>query len=164
MRTDASTPAVRIWGVGQEVSPKEFPQELHGFYKVDGWTRGTAKQYLQIVVIAWNASNVPDPSFENYQIRYILGGISAPPFEIKNAKYVFISTGEPRLGQWVEFKRDVAADFQRLWGNVPEGFDRIRLLFEVRFDDKAADERPAADVYYDDLYLGPPTATTGATP
>ena len=47
-------------------------------------------------------------------------------------------------------------DFQRLWGAVPQGYEKIRVLFEVRYDDKAQDEGPLeADVYYDDLYSGP---------
>jgi len=37
----------------------------------------------------------------------------------------------------------------------PEGFSKIRVLFEVRFDDKEAGAPAAAEVYYDDLYMGP---------
>ena len=160
MRTDASTPAVRIWGVGQEFTAKQFPEELHGFYRVGPWTPDTKKQYLQVVVIAWGAENVPDPAFPNHQLRYILAGIDQPPFAIRNAKYVFLTTGAPQLDQWVEFKRNLADDFKRLWGAVPRNFDKVRVLFEVRFDDKAAEERPLADVYFDDLYVG--SSTPGA--
>ena len=43
-----------------------------------------------------------------------------------------------------------------MWGAVPEGFDKMRVLFEVRYDEKQAGATPAeADVYYDDLYMGP---------
>ncbi len=39
---------------------------------------------------------------------------------------------------------------------MPENFENIRVLFEVRYDDKIVGEGPlAADVYYDDLYFGP---------
>jgi hypothetical protein len=153
MRTDDTSPGTRIWGVMQEVSPKKFPDLLEGWYRVDNWDHATAKQYLQVVVIAFGSTNAPE-NFPNHQIRYILGGISAPPFVINNAKYVFINTADPVQGQWQEFRRDVANDFRELWGDVPRGFEKIRVLFEVRYDDKTPTEHPAADVHYDDLYLG----------
>ena len=48
-------------------------------------------------------------------------------------------------------------DFIDLWGGVPKDFTKIRVLFEVRCDGKTPAEGPLeADVYYDDLYMGPP--------
>ncbi len=56
----------------------------------------------------------------------------------------------------MEFEAQVGEDFQRLWGAVPQDYESIRLLFEVRYDDKAQGEGPLeADMYYDDLYSGP---------
>jgi hypothetical protein len=56
----------------------------------------------------------------------------------------------------VPFQANIREDFERLWGEAPEGYDKIRVLFEVRWDDKAAgDGAPQADVFYDDLYVGP---------
>ena len=50
-------------------------------------------------------------------------------------------------------------DFEKLWETVPQGFDKIRVMFEVRCDNKRAGEGPVhADVYYDDLYWGPALA------
>jgi hypothetical protein len=50
----------------------------------------------------------------------------------------------------------VSEDFERLWGKAPEDFEKLRLLFEVRWDNKVAGASAAeADVYYDDLYAGP---------
>jgi hypothetical protein len=163
MRTDASTPATRIWGVAQEVSPGAFPEELKGFYRVDNWQRGTGNQYLQAVVIVFGATNRPD-GFPNHQIRYILAGIEAPPFSIANARYIFLGPPEPVQGQWIEFQRNVAEDFRQQWGDVPTGFSTVRLLFEVRFDNKGSDERPSADVYYDDLYFGSATGAEETAP
>jgi hypothetical protein len=160
MRTDATTPDTRIWGVTQEVTADEFPARLRGYYRVDAWERGAPSQYMQIVVIALGADNVPDPEFPNHQIRYILNGIGTPPFDIRNAKYVFIDRGEPRQGEWVAFDLPVADDFRELWGDVPKGFDAIRLLFEVRFDEKPQEGRPSADVYFDDFYFGDGGAET----
>jgi hypothetical protein len=142
-----------IWGIVQETQPEEFPEKLSGFVRVDGWQRATAKQYLQVVVIVFGADNGPQ-GVPNYQIRYILHGIDRPPFEISNARYVFIDTGEPVDQQWFYFERNVAEDFRNLWGVIPAGYDNIRLLYEVRYDDKAPTELPAADVYYDDLGFG----------
>jgi len=62
---------------------------------------------------------------------------------------------DPALDEWVPFQVNVRDDFLKLWGAVPE-YEKIRVLFEVRYDDKAKGEGPAeADVYYDDLYFGP---------
>jgi hypothetical protein len=153
MRTTDTSPATHIWGVVQEVTPKSFPEILSGAYRVDNWQRGTERQYLQVVVIAFDAKNSPINA-PNYQIRYILGGIDKPPFQINNAQYVFLNTGEPAQGDWIEFSRNVKEDFQRLWGAVPEDFRMVRSLFEVRYDQRQPGELPAADVYFDDLYLG----------
>lgn len=40
-----------------------------------------------------------------------------------------------------------------------EGFSKIHILFELRHDDKAAGSGEVkADVFYDDLYVGPAAA------
>ncbi len=155
MHTDETTPATRIYGVMQEVAPQAFPEVVTGYYRVENWRREAAKQYMQVVVIVWDADNKPDASFPNHQIRYILNGIETPPFSINNARYIYLDTAEPAQDAWVPFKLDIAADFERVWGAVPAGFDSVRLLFEVRFDDKAPEQRPYADVFFDDLYIGP---------
>lgn len=155
MRTDAATGEQRIFGVTQDITPASFPEQLRGFYRVENWQRATPKQYLQVVVVVFNADNRPEARFPNHQIRYIFAGVGSPPFAIGNAKFVFLHPEDPEQGAWVPFTLDVAEDFRRLWGAVPAGFDSVRLLFEVRFDDKAPEERPSADVYYDDLYFGP---------
>jgi hypothetical protein len=152
---------VRVYGVVQEIAPKEFPELLSGYYYVDRWEQGTPKQYLQFVVIVWEASNRPPEiaTVPNHQIRYILAGVDSPPIEIGNARFVMVGTGQPEQGQWVYFERNIREDFERLWGAVPEGFTKIRILFETRWDDREPSDGPsAADVYYDDLYVGPASA------
>jgi len=144
----------KIYYLVQEVAPQEFPEVISGYYRVDGWVKGTAKQYLQFVVIAFGPDNLTDAP--NVQIRYLLAGIDAPPFPISNAKFVFLSRDEPVTGEWVHFQRNLREDFKQSWGAVPKGFDKLRILFEVRFDDKVAGQgAPRADVHYDDLYMGP---------
>jgi len=154
----------KVFYLVQEVMPEEFPDLMSGYYRVENWTKGTPKQYLQFVVIlcreeggrecALGATNLPGEY--NHQIRYPLAGISEEPFAISNAFFVFLGKDEPKQGEWVYFERNIKQDFEELWGAVPEGFDKIRVLFEVRYDDKQAGLVPAeADVYYDDLYMGP---------
>jgi hypothetical protein len=139
----------------QEISLHELPEVISGYYRVENWEKGTEKQYLQFVVIVWRAANAPIDA-ANHQIRYLLSGIDSPPFQIGNAKFVFLSRDEPPVGEWVRFERNLREDFEKFWGSVPRDFDSIRVLFEVRYDDKQIGEGPvAADVYYDDLYLGP---------
>jgi len=149
----------------QEVVPKEFPELVSGYYRVENWSKGTPKQYLEFVVIACRdgpegkctqgAPNVSGGYGYNQQMRYPLAGISEDPFAIGNAHFVYISKEEPPSGEWVYFERNIKEDFRQLWGAVPEGYDYIRVLFEVRFDDKEAGRAPAeADVYFDDLYMG----------
>jgi hypothetical protein len=153
LRAPSSTVGTKIVGIVQEVSPSEFPRRLSGFYHVEHWRRGAQKQYLQVVVIVFaDPTNKP---FPNYQLRYVLSGIDRPPLHIMNAKYVFSGVSEVQEGHWIRFDFDLHSDFRRHWGQVPQGFMKIRILFEVRYDDKTAGaDDVRADVYYDDLYLG----------
>jgi hypothetical protein len=156
---DAGT---RVWGVVQEMSPEEFPELISGYYRVGQWTRGTSVQYLQFVVVVFGATNMPPP-FPNYQIRYPLAGIDAPPYGMLNAEFILVGTQEPVSDDWVYFERNVRQDFLKEWGVVPEGFSKIRTLFVVRYEDKEEGvTTPTADVFYDDLYLGPATANPNA--
>jgi hypothetical protein len=153
LRAGEPAEGTRIVGVIQEASPRDLPRRLSGFYRVEGWIRGTPKQYLQVVVIVFG-----DPGakpYPNHQIRYVLGGVDRPPLQIANAKYSFAGASELQEGRWSRFDLDLHADFQRQWGQVPKDFSKIRVLFEVRYDEKEAGAgEPKADVYYDDLYLG----------
>lgn len=145
----------KVFYLVQEVTPEQFPELISGYYRVEHWTKGTPKQYLQFVVIAFDVTNIT-AGYPNYQMRYPLAGISEEPFQIANAFFVFLTKEEPRTGEWVYFERNIKEDFQQFWGTVPEGFSKLRVLFEVRYDDKAPGPSPAeADVYYDDLYMGP---------
>lgn len=155
MREGTEAAGAKVFYLVQEIQPEEFPEVISGYYRVENWQKGTPKQYAQFVVIVFAAENVPS-NFPNHQIRYLLAGMDSPPFAISNAKFVFISREEPVEGEWVYFERNVREDFLTLWGSVPVGFEKIRVLFEVRYDDKQVGEGPVeGDVYYDDLYIGP---------
>ncbi len=156
MRADPQQEETKVFYLVQEVSPEQLPEILSGNYQITAWTPGTRLQYLQFVVIVFGADNLSG-DYPNHQIRYILAGIDEEPFAIDNAHFVFLGGEDLALEQWIPFEVNVRDDFQRLWGEAPEGFDKIRVLFEVRYDSKAANETPEADVYYDDLYFGPPS-------
>jgi hypothetical protein len=169
LRSDDSGPErTRVYGVVQEVSPEEFPEVLSGWYYVENWRQGTPKQYLQFVVVVFGAEKLPPEvqslGVTNFQLRYVLAGVDEPPLQIGNARYVMVGAGEPKEGTWVYFERDIRQDFLDLWGVVPSDYDRIRVLFEVRWDERSPDDDPSTgNVYYDDLYLGPKRTGDGST-
>jgi hypothetical protein len=155
MREGTDAEGAKVFYLVQEINPEEFPEVISGYYRVENWRRGTLKQYLQFVVIVFAAENVPE-NFPNHQIRYPLAGIDSPPFAISNAKFVFLGKEEPVDGEWVYFESNIREDFLNLWGEVPTGYEKLRILFEVRYDDKVIGEGPVeGDVYYDSLYYGP---------
>jgi len=154
---DSSSP-LHSEGIGigylvQDVETDIFPNKIAGTYLVDKWTKGTEKQYLQFVVIVDGADNL-DGDFENHQIRYILTSLQEPPFGLANAHFVSLNNSEPTIGEAIYFERDIRQDFIDFWGAEPENFDNIRVLFEVRYDDKKPDENDIEmSAYFDDLEL-----------
>lgn len=151
LRADKTDHRAKVFGMIQELSPKRFPKKLSGYYRVENWQRGTEKQYLQCVVIVWGDKAVSQ--YQNIQIRYVLVGIVEPPFALNNGRFIFLGDREPTLGQWVRFERDLHSDFLQQWGHVPESFEKIRVLFEARYDDKEPGIELSADVYFDALSL-----------
>ncbi len=142
----------KVYGLIQEVSPRKFPDLISGHYKIKNWRRGTPKQYLQFVVIVWGD---PAAKFPNHQIRYILAGSDEPPITIQNARFMVLGTREPEVGKWIRFERAVSEDFKNQWGWTPSGYQKIRVLFEARYDEKEKNSEPVvAEVYFDDLFFG----------
>lgn len=155
---DPQQPSQRIiHGVVQETPAPAFPRYISGAYKVDQWERGTANQYLQLVVIVWNATTLPKGfNLPNYQIAVPLAGIARPPFRMLNRKFVMGCPAEPTVAEWVEFEYDIQLLFEREWGLTPSDYEYLRVFFEVRYDGRADHEpRALAHVRFDDLYLGP---------
>jgi hypothetical protein len=155
MRDPAEAAEEKVYYLVQEVRPDEFPEVVCGYYRVENWKKGSLHQYLQAVAIVFAPANLPT-TYPNYQIRYLLAGADSPPFSITNGKFVFVTREDPKVGEWVPFELNLREDFEELWGQVPEGYEFVRLLFEVRWDNKVAGEAPAeADAFYDDLFAGP---------
>ena len=158
------TPTSRVFGVVQELKADEmpggFPETLGGWYWVDRWDPAPPGVflYMQVVVIAWGdprtARLVGDPTIENYQVRFMLGGAGSAPFALSNARYDFVSRGAPQAGEWVRFEIPVRKRFQELWGVVPEGYSFLRILYEARWDHRPATAGIEAAVVFDDLFFG----------
>ncbi len=96
----------------------------------------------------------PAQQVTNYQIRYFLAGVEAPPYNLTNARAKMISTDPPKMGEWIAFELSVRRDFKELWGVVPENYDFIRVFYEARWDHKERGAPVHAVVYYDDLFFG----------
>jgi len=166
------TNAVWILGVMQEIRPERFPDVLGGFYRVESWEKGAEATdlYLQAVAIIWsdeagvviNHGRPSSSAIQNYQLRFYLAGVREPPFLLGNAKFDFVSKQPPRPGEWTYFEIPLREQFQRQWGLVPEHYDRLRVLFEARWDARPPGSSIVADAYFDDLFLGYVDAKPGA--
>ncbi|MFH0815582.1 MAG: hypothetical protein V1934_02020 [Methanobacteriota archaeon] len=138
-----------VCGVSQDIAIGVMPEKIGGYYQVRNWTRGAAKQYIQCVVMAFNATGMEYP----VQLRYIMAGANEAPFELGNAKFIFITQSEPVENTWVRFERNLWQDYTEYWAFVPSDFTSMRVAFEVRYEDVPYDVA-SADVYWDDVYLG----------
>ena len=151
-----------VWGAVQELTlDDDIPECVEGYYYVDQWQSGEWKQYLQFVVI--DLSHTLGEKMGQAQLRYIVSGAVTPPLNISNAQYLFAETHRreiPVIKRWTKFSVNPKEDFEKNWGYTPTKGAQLRLLFEARFDHHFKQANPAlADVYFDNLYMGPKTAT-----
>ena len=157
---------IAIRGAVQEIRRQDvgdFPEKLSGSYRVDKWSPGTNKTYVQ-AVIGLAPEDPERPVCERAgtspcQLAWVLGGIEEPPFNLTNRRFLFVDRSEPVVGEWVRFEVNPRADFEREWGQVPRDYDRLILYLEVRYEYPSglpkADRPPVeAEVRWDDLYLG----------
>ncbi len=150
-----------VHGIVQDLAPSEFPRHLAGWYFVTRWEQGWSTQYIQVVVVvdpteAERRSLPPElRRVRSLQMRYVLAGVDRPPIKVSNARFVLVSKEPPVPGRWVYFERDLLEDFRTHWGITPDTPRRIRVLYEARYDGLSDFSLPiAADVCFDDLYLG----------
>jgi hypothetical protein len=59
--------------------------------------------------------------------RYPVGTV-IPHARTARIKTLVIESGDAKLGQWVDFDRDVAADFQQAFGHAPESLNGLALM------------------------------------
>jgi hypothetical protein len=153
----------------QEISPSRFPDRIAGWYRVDRWEDASDEGALQLQIIVSAIgdprtreivkSHDPDgpevhPKLENFQLRYQLAGPTEAPEDGGNIKNRVIGSGPPDLESWLRFDLPVKSDFGQRWGSVPANYRQLRIMFAVRWDDKAEGAALHADVYYDDLFFG----------
>ncbi len=132
-----------------------LPRKLSGGYRVDSWERGARSQYIQVVAMAFGASNFAELNAPSAQLSLVLAGIDTPPFPISNRRFAFTGPLEPELGRWIPFEFDLHQQFERHWGKVPADIEKLRFFAEVRFDGfvRAGGRRVRALVYFDALRL-----------
>lgn len=58
-------------------------------------------------------------------------GSTWPNAFTRNAQMVAVETGTARRGEWVEERRDVAADFRRLFGELPRPADAVAIMTDT---------------------------------
>lgn len=150
-----------VWGGVQEVDlTGNIPECIEGYYFVENWASGDWKQYLQLVVI--DLTHPLGPNRGQAQLRYIVSGSKTPPLNISNAQYLFVEKERrdtPVIGKWTHFSVNPKADFMKHWQYTPAAGAKLRVLFEARFDLHKTNIPARADVYFDNLYFGPATAT-----
>lgn len=139
----------------QDVTSEEFPEVLSGFYRVENWTKGAESQSVKVAVVVFAADNLMG-DFPNHQVHYILAGVAPEPDSGGNIRNIHLGSEEPDQDQWVAFQGNVRTDFSDLWGAVPEGYELLRVIFEVGFDNKEEGTPVRGDVYFDDLHFGSP--------
>jgi hypothetical protein len=152
---DPKLPLARIWGIIQDPKIQKVPGKLSVWYRVENWHSTSAKQYIQVVAMVESDKIIPGTKDNTLQLRYVLGGSKDPPYvAVRNAKYIMAGPAAPLQNKWLFFSTDVAKDFEKAWGFVPQVFKKIEFFFEVRYDEPIpAGETASADVYWDDLSL-----------
>jgi hypothetical protein len=160
---------VSVKSATHEISPPRFPDRVAGWYRVNRWEDESVEGALQLQIIVTAVgdprtreivkSNNPDdpevhPKLDNLQLRYQLAGPTEEPEDGGNVKHRVVGEGPPDLGSWLRFDLPVKSDFEQHWGSVPANYRLLRIMFAVRWDDKAEGAALHADVYYDDLFFG----------
>ena len=150
-----------VWGGVQELTiPDDIPECIEGYYYVENWSKANWRQYLQLVVI--DLSHPLGHNQGDAQLRYIITGSKVPPLSISNAQYLFVEKERretPVLGKWTHFSVNPRKDFKESWQYIPPKGSNLRVLFEGRFDYHQSKTPARADVFFDNLYFGPKTAT-----
>jgi hypothetical protein len=161
MRDTIDSPTTQTYSLHQDLVLDELPEKLSLDYYVDHWVRGTPRQYIEAAIVVTGEGallpDCPQGPCPNYQLRYILSGTTVAPLDVANAFFIFSGEEEPKQGEWVHFEANVPDDFAAKWRGLPDTIESVRLLVDVRFDNRELEEGPLeADVYVDDVYFGTP--------
>ncbi|MEX2224969.1 MAG: hypothetical protein WEB52_00815 [Dehalococcoidia bacterium] len=148
-----AAPGPRIAGATQRIVSDTFPEFVSGYYYVDSWESPGMSPYVEFVVSIRGGGH-PDGS-ELHEVHFMLGGAAREPFTSPTEAFVFLSRDEPSTGQWTYFSYPVPEAIRSRLGWDPIGWEYLELSLAVRDREGAADGAAVADVYFDDLYLGP---------
>ena len=75
-------------------------------------------------------------------------GSSWPNAFVGNARMVAVESGSSRAGSWVSERRDVRADYRRLFGEEPGSVDAVAIMTDTD------NTRATATAWYGDLWFG----------
>jgi hypothetical protein len=150
---DPNLAAKRSAGGSQEVRTGDFPEFVSGFYRVDSWQPRARFQYVEFVVRVRGGDF--DDDVPTHEVRFLIGGTASDPPGAPGISLIYLSRGAPALGRWTYFSYPVKRAFESRFGEAPTHWDGMEVSFDVRYDGLTATEPyPAADVYFDDLYIG----------
>ena len=166
---------VRGATAAQDVEVARFPERLRGHFRVGRWLRPDDGMGLTVRVVVYALGDprtrelvtsdgpggaAPPPRVDSYGVGYRLAGRAAASDSRSNegrgwANLDFVAAGpaEPPLDRWVPFDLPIRRDFEQVWGVVPENYEKLRVLLQVIWLDRAIGSEVAADVYFDDLEL-----------
>jgi hypothetical protein len=143
----------RVAGASQEIVGSDFPEVVSGYYHVDDWQPGGTPVYLQFVV-AVDGGDFAD-SMDVHEVRFVIAGIQQEPLFLPQARYVFLDRAAPKIDRWTYFAYPAKKAFETRWGSAPTTWQRLRVSFELRYDDRMAEHLDtSATAHYDDLYAG----------
>jgi hypothetical protein len=162
LRGDEQDVRTGIAGAIQRIEGDVFPEYISGYYYVDHWQSIEPFQYLQFVVSVHGGDH-PDGG-DIHQIRVPIAGAPRQPFDLSNAQFLFLSRDDPKVGEWTYFSYPILDGFSTRLGWDPVGWDYIEVFFETRYDQKLEGTTASADVYFDDLYMGPQTFNPNRPP
>lgn len=144
----------RVAGASQEILGSDFPEVVSGYYRVDDWQTGGAPAYLQFVVEVVGGDFAD--GMDVHEVRFVIAGIQQEPLFLPQARYVLLDRAAPKTDRWTYFAYPVDKAFETRWGIAPAAWQRLRVSFELRYDDRAAGPIDTlATAHYDDLYAGP---------
>lgn len=161
LRLTSSGEGSGVNAASQSVATKDFPEFFAGFYRIDDWQPHALFQYVYFSVNV-HGGEFSDPG-QPHEVRFLTGARIEPSLE-PGVVYVFLSRDAPVVGKWTYFSYPVKTAFEH-FGALPAKWDSVDVSVGVRYDgQQPQDASSSADVFYDDLYLGPQASNPDRLP
>ena len=84
-----------------------------------------------------------EDGFQSVKVILLSGSVVVSPHHPKTARSLVVESGEGRLGQWAEERRNVVEDYRRAFGKNPP--ERVKMI--SLFTDNDQTGKPV-DAYY----------------